>query len=69
MVGVEAMPPEEVAQTLVWMATAPEAGAPGGRMFYEMAEVPVEPHGKDQAAAERLWSESERLLASLGYQG
>ncbi len=68
MVGVVAMPPEEVAQTLVWMATAPETGAPGGRMFYEMAEVPVEPQGKDQAAAERLWSESEQLLANLGYQ-
>lgn len=59
--------PADVARTLVWMATAPETGAPGGRMFYDMQEQPVEPHGKDQAAAERLWQESEILLASIGY--
>jgi NAD(P)-dependent dehydrogenase (short-subunit alcohol dehydrogenase family) len=59
--------PEEVAKTLVWMATAPETGAPGGRMFYDMQEQPVEPHGKDLAAAEKLWAESEKTLASLGY--
>lgn len=63
----EGLTPEQVAKTLVWMATAPETGAPGGRMFYDMQEVPVEPHGKDPAAAERLWTESELLLASLGY--
>ena len=58
---------EEVAQTLVWMATADETGAPGGRMFYEMREQDVQPHGKDKAAGERLWAESELLLAGLGY--
>jgi NAD(P)-dependent dehydrogenase (short-subunit alcohol dehydrogenase family) len=59
--------PAEVAKTLVWMATAPETGAPGGRMFYEMQEQPVVPHGKDQAAAERLWQETETTLAGMGY--
>jgi NAD(P)-dependent dehydrogenase (short-subunit alcohol dehydrogenase family) len=59
--------PEEVAKTLVWMATAAETGAPGGRMFYDMQEQPVEPHGKDVAAAERLWAESEKTLAGMGY--
>jgi NAD(P)-dependent dehydrogenase (short-subunit alcohol dehydrogenase family) len=59
--------PEEVAETLVWMATAPETGAPGGRMFYDMQEQPVEPHGKDRAAADRLWSETEKTLAGMGY--
>jgi NAD(P)-dependent dehydrogenase (short-subunit alcohol dehydrogenase family) len=67
MKNAEGLAPEEVAQTLVWMATAPETGAPGGRMFYEMQEQPVQPHGKDRAAAERLWNESEILLASMGY--
>jgi NAD(P)-dependent dehydrogenase (short-subunit alcohol dehydrogenase family) len=61
--------PEEVAKTLVWMATAPETGIDGGRMFYEMREVPVQPHGRGEAAAERLWAESEKLLAGLGYPG
>jgi NAD(P)-dependent dehydrogenase (short-subunit alcohol dehydrogenase family) len=59
--------PEEVAKTLVWMATSPETGAPGGRMFYDMKEQPVEPHGRDLAAAERLWEESEKTLAGMGY--
>jgi hypothetical protein len=61
--------PEDVARTLVWMATAPETGAPGGRMFYDMQEQPVQPHGKDTAAAERLWAESEKTLAGMGYGG
>jgi len=58
--------PEKVAETLVWMATAPETGAPGGRMFYDMQEQPVEPHGKDKAAGERLWTETEKTLAAMG---
>ncbi|MEJ5976293.1 SDR family NAD(P)-dependent oxidoreductase [Novosphingobium sp. PS1R-30] len=64
---VQALTPEEVAETLVWMATAPETGKDGGRMFYQMAEHAVQPHGKDPAAARRLWDESEILLASMGY--
>jgi len=62
-----ALTPQDVARTLVWMATAPETGVDGGRMFYEMQEVPVEPHGKDQAEGERLWAESEKILAGIGY--
>lgn len=64
---VDAMSPDDVAKTLVWMATAAETGAPGGRMFYAMQEVPVAPHGRDPEAAERLWRESEKILRRLGY--
>lgn len=67
MKTADGLTPEEVAKTLVWMATAPETGSEGGRMFYDMQEVPVQPHGKDKAAATRLWNESEILLASMGY--
>lgn len=66
MQSVEGLSPEEVARTVVWMATARETGAPGGRMFYDMKEVPVEAQGRDTAAAARLWEESERLLAAVG---
>lgn len=59
--------PQEVAETLVWMATAPETGLPGARHFYEMKELPVLPHAADDAASARLWSESEKILAGLGY--
>jgi hypothetical protein len=59
--------PEEVAETLVWMATAPETGLPGSRHFYDMQQLPILPHARDDAAAARLWEESERILTGLGY--
>jgi NAD(P)-dependent dehydrogenase (short-subunit alcohol dehydrogenase family) len=62
----DALTPEQVADTLVWIATARETGAPGGRMFYELEEKPVLPLGTDMAAAERLWDETEQILAGLG---
>ena len=62
----DALTPTEVAETLVWIATGSETGAPGGRMFYEMKEQPVLPHGKDEVAAQRLWTETEQILAALG---
>ena len=59
--------PEEVAETLVWMALDPANGLPGGRHFYDMQQLEIQPHGADDAAAARLWSESEKILAGLGY--
>ena len=59
--------PAEVAETLVWMATGAETGMPGARHFYDMQEMAIQPHGTDDAAAARLWAESEKLLAGLGY--
>jgi len=64
--NADAMSPQQVAQTMVWMATAAETGLPGGRTFYAMAEEPLAPQGADDAAAARLWSESEKILAGLG---
>jgi NAD(P)-dependent dehydrogenase (short-subunit alcohol dehydrogenase family) len=63
----EGLTPAEVAQTLVWMATAAETGLPGGRHFYEMKQLEIMPHGADDAGAARLWVESEAILKSLGY--
>ncbi len=63
----EGQTPEEVAETLVWMATDPATGLPGGRHFYEMTELEIQPHAADDAAAARLWAESEKILAGLGY--
>jgi NAD(P)-dependent dehydrogenase (short-subunit alcohol dehydrogenase family) len=59
--------PAEAARSLVWLATSSQTGAPGGRMFYEMEEKPVQPVGRDEAAAERLWTETEQILARLGF--
>ncbi len=63
----EGKTPVEVAETLVWMATAPETGLPGARHFYDMREQPIQPHAADDAASARLWAESEKILAGLGY--
>jgi NAD(P)-dependent dehydrogenase (short-subunit alcohol dehydrogenase family) len=58
--------PEQPARTLVWMATAPEVGKDGGRYFFDCAEAPTAPQARDDAAAARLWDESEKLLAKIG---
>lgn len=62
-----ALTPAEVAETVVWMATAPETGLPGGRAFYEKTELSIDPHGCDPEAAARLWTASERILGELGF--
>ncbi len=67
MKDADGLTPAEVAETLVWMATADECGLPGGRHFYEMQQLEIQPHGNDDATAEKLWGESERILAALGY--
>ena len=59
--------PEHAARTLVFLATSPEAGRDGGRYFHDGKEVAPAPQALDEAAARRLWDETEKLLAKLGY--
>jgi NAD(P)-dependent dehydrogenase (short-subunit alcohol dehydrogenase family) len=59
--------PELPARTLVWLATAPEAGQGSGRYFYNCEEAPAAPAALDDAAAARLWQETEALLARQGF--
>jgi NAD(P)-dependent dehydrogenase (short-subunit alcohol dehydrogenase family) len=59
--------PEDVAKMLVSMATEPDFATDGGRGFYDFEEHPIAPHGADDESARRLWAESEKILASLGY--
>lgn len=66
MAQAESVPPEQPARTIVWMATAPEAGRDGGRYFHDLAEAEAAPQALDDAAAERLWTESERILQAVG---
>ncbi len=63
----EAQSPEHAAQTLVFLATAPEAGHYGGRYFHDCQEVAPAPQALDPTAARRLWDATETLLAKLGY--
>ena len=67
MSQAEGLTPDQVAETVVWMATAAETGLPGARGFYAMEEVDLLPQARDAEAADRLWNESEKLLAGLGY--
>jgi NAD(P)-dependent dehydrogenase (short-subunit alcohol dehydrogenase family) len=58
--------PADAARTIFWLATSDEGGREGGRYFHDLAEAPVAPQGSDDAAAARLWTESEALLSTLG---
>jgi NAD(P)-dependent dehydrogenase (short-subunit alcohol dehydrogenase family) len=52
--------PEQGADTLVYLASSPEAGEPNGRYLTDRKEVsPPEP--RDEAAQKRLWEVSEEL--------
>ena len=62
----ECVTPEQPARTIVWMATAPEVGREGGRYFHDLAEEEAAPQARDDEAARRLWSESERILEAVG---
>jgi NAD(P)-dependent dehydrogenase (short-subunit alcohol dehydrogenase family) len=56
---------KEGADTVVWLATAREPGDTTGGYFSQRAPGTVSPLGRDDAAAERLWIESEALLAGV----
>jgi NAD(P)-dependent dehydrogenase (short-subunit alcohol dehydrogenase family) len=60
------IPPEMGADTLVWLATAPEAGAVTGGYFYKREALTPSPAALDDRAAARLWQESEALVARAG---
>jgi NAD(P)-dependent dehydrogenase (short-subunit alcohol dehydrogenase family) len=55
--------PQEGADTLIWLATAREPGDTTGGYFFQRAPGTVSPLGRDDAAAERLWIESDRLVS------
>ena len=65
MATLEAMTPAQAADTLVWLATDPEPGRSSGGYYHQRQIVPSSPPSQDAVAAERLWNESERLLAGL----
>jgi NAD(P)-dependent dehydrogenase (short-subunit alcohol dehydrogenase family) len=65
MAAAPTVSPDEPAETIVWLATDPEGGREPGRYFYQKAEEEPAPAALDDAAAARLWEESEKILASL----
>ena len=67
MAAAPTVAPDEPAETLAWLAAEPEGGRDGGRYFYQKAEETPAEAAKDEAAAARLWTETEALLAKLGF--
>ena len=63
---IEGHPPEHTAETLFWMATAPETGFPGARFFYDSKEAQAADQALDEDAAARLWAETEDMLQAIG---
>jgi NAD(P)-dependent dehydrogenase (short-subunit alcohol dehydrogenase family) len=66
MQTLDLISPESAADTLVWLATAPEAGRVTGGYFHKRAQLSAAPAANDDAAAARLWAESEALVARAG---
>ncbi|MDW8147319.1 MAG: hypothetical protein RMJ48_13660 [Roseiflexaceae bacterium] len=57
--------PEEGAQTLIYLATAPEVATVSGKYFVKSRETTPAPQAQDVNAAARLWAISERMLVSF----
>lgn len=64
---LDALTPAEGADTLIWLATAAEAGQSNGGYFHLRKPKTPNPVVEDEAAVERLWGASERLVADAGY--
>ena len=60
------IPPEAGADTLVWLATAPETGGVTGGYFHKREALTPSAAALDDKAATRLWQESEALVARAG---
>ena len=63
---LESVSPEAGADTLVWLATSPEAGRVTGGYFHKRQALSPAPAALDDEAAARLWRESEALVARAG---
>ena len=59
--SVIARSPERGADTLLWLASSPEAAHPDGGYFVDRARRALEPYAADPQRAAELWALSERL--------
>ena len=55
------------AKTSVYLATSPEVEGETGRYWVRRKPGHMSPQARSNAQAQRLWSESERLLSSVGF--
>jgi retinol dehydrogenase 12 len=55
--------PEKGADTVIWLATSPEVEGETGSMWAGRKRIKTPGQGSDPAARERLWAETEKLVA------
>jgi len=63
---LKALTPAQGADTLIWLATAEEPGRSSGGYYYERRPRAPNPVAEDEAYVDRLWRESEKLIAKAG---
>lgn len=66
MATLDSQSPEVAADTLVWLASAPEAGDVTGGYFHNREGLSPSAAALDDKAAKWLWQESEALVARAG---
>jgi NAD(P)-dependent dehydrogenase (short-subunit alcohol dehydrogenase family) len=67
LAALDSMTAEQGADTLIWLATAAEPGQENGLYYFSRAVEEPAPVATDPGTAERLWRESEALVAAAGY--
>jgi len=60
-----AISPAKGAETIVYLASSPDVAEVSGLYFYKCKPDTPSPAAQDDAAASRLWAESERLAAAV----
>jgi len=63
---LQSYPPEVGADTLLWLATAPETGRVSGSYYFKREALSPSAAALDDAAAARLWKESDALVERAG---
>lgn len=65
LAGIMALTPEQGADTLVWLASSPEAASESGGYFYKRKPGKLAPFATDDQIAARLWTISEEIAARV----
>lgn len=67
MATLDMIPPEIAARTIAWLAGSAEAARSPGGYWFDCQPVEPAAAALDATLAERLWAESEALLARCGF--
>jgi hypothetical protein len=57
--------PEQGAETLIFLASSKAAAGVSGKYFHKCIPATPTPEAQDDAAAKRLWEESEHIASKL----